>query len=138
MIHASMTEAVEKIEAALKEAESNGLFMSAVWFVDDKGTLHCRRTTWQFQIGRMTEAKEMLGKMIDEELNPSRTPLPLASFLISPALSINWWLITSASAGVSLRVAMRYWLVRMRNPVFLRFKWMVEISAGPTGTGVYV
>src|SRR5690606_28835154 len=49
----------------------------------------------------------------------TRTPVgsqvynPEASLRIIPARSISWWLITSASAGVSFRVESRYWLVRM-------------------------
>jgi hypothetical protein len=31
--------------------------------------------------------------------------------------SINWWLITSASAGVSLRVETNIWLARMGRSV---------------------
>jgi hypothetical protein len=44
---------------------------------------------------------------------------PEASLRIIPARSISWWLITSASFGVSLSVESKYWLVRMLDPSFI-------------------
>ena len=38
----------------------------------------------------------------------SQVYMPLASLRIRPARNINWWLMTSASAGVSRSVAIRY------------------------------
>ena len=84
MIHGSMSGATKQIEEVLKEAREHGQFMAVVWFVDDKGTLHCKKTTWQFPTARFSEARELLGNMIDEEQNPVRRPLPLASFLKKP------------------------------------------------------
>lgn len=81
MIHGSMSGATKQIEEVLKEAREHGQFMAVVWFVDDKGTLHCKKTTWQFPTARFSEARELLGNMIDEEQNPVKRPLPLASFL---------------------------------------------------------
>ncbi|MNK46967.1 hypothetical protein D3C87_657630 [compost metagenome] len=43
----------------------------------------------------------------------SQAYMPEASLRIIPARSISWWLMTSASEGVSLRVESRYWLVRI-------------------------
>ena len=81
MIHGSMIAASNQIEQALKEARDAGQFMSVVWFVDGKGALQCRRTTWQFPMGKMVEAEGLLSKMINDELNPVKAPLPLAAFL---------------------------------------------------------
>ena len=42
---------------------------------------------------------------------------------IIPARSINWWLMTSASAGVSFNVAINNWLARMGVSI----PWLVAV-----------
>ena len=81
MIHGSMIGASAQIDKTLKEARDHGQFMSVVWFVDDKGILHCKKTTWQFPNDRLAEATGLLQKMIEDDLTPPKMPLPLASFL---------------------------------------------------------
>jgi hypothetical protein len=84
MIHGSMTAAHAQVEKALAEARDAGKFMVAVWVPDEQGRLICHRTTWQFPTERFAEAIGQLNQMLEEERNPPRGPLPLASFLRRP------------------------------------------------------
>jgi hypothetical protein len=59
--------------------------------------------------------------------------MPPARRRISPARSISWWLMISASEGASLRVAMKNWLARMVigwNPESAHFTRHREFAAG--------
>lgn len=81
MIHGSMMAASAQVEKALAEARAAGKFMVAVWMPDEQGNLICRKTTWQFPTERFAEAIGQLNRMLEEERNPPRGPLPLAGFL---------------------------------------------------------
>lgn len=78
MIHASLNSAMGQIVAAQNEARASEKFMNVVWFVDEKGVVHCKKTTWQFPTDKLAEAEVLLHNMIQDELHPPRRPLPLA------------------------------------------------------------
>lgn len=78
MIHASLNSAMVQVVDAQNEARTSEKFMSVVWFVDEKGIVHCKKTTWQFPTDKFAEAEVLLHNMIQDELHPPRRPLPLA------------------------------------------------------------
>jgi hypothetical protein len=55
-------------------------WMIAVW-IEEEGKLALHRTTWQFPLAKMTEARELLRENMTEEICPQIEPLPLADFL---------------------------------------------------------
>ena len=73
----------EALEAALGPAAAaeGKPWMVAVWCVDEEGKMVMHRTTWNFPLQRMTEARELLRENMAEELCPRVEPLPLAGFL---------------------------------------------------------
>lgn len=73
--------AFANIQGAFREACEANRFMSVVWFVDDKGQLHCHRTTWQFPTDRMTEARQQLKELLANDETPPPEALPFAEFL---------------------------------------------------------
>ena len=62
----------------------------------------------------------------------SQVYIPAASLRIIPARSISWWLMTSASAGVSFCVDNKYWLVRIGS-VYLFLIIKPAYSSSVTG-----
>jgi hypothetical protein len=78
MIHGSLNSAMVQVVDAQNEARTSEKFMSVVWFVDEKGVVHCKKTTWQFPTDKLAEAEVLLHNMIQDELHPPRRPLPLA------------------------------------------------------------
>lgn len=81
MAHGTIQEAFQKIEEALSGAANSDKFMVAVWYVDENGDLHTRRTTWNFPTVKFEQALFDLRKLLTEEPTPPPIPLPLAAFL---------------------------------------------------------
>ena len=77
----TVEEAFESIGDMLSVASNAGKFLVAVWDVDDKGEMRCRRTTWQFPMLRFQEACDQLLGILKEEEPPMPAPLPIADFL---------------------------------------------------------
>jgi len=81
--HISVVDALTEHEHALADARAADHWMAVVYFVKD-GQTYCRKTSWQFPLGDLERAPEMLTRLLEKERKGGPQvvePLPVAKLL---------------------------------------------------------